>query len=299
MKNLLSLLTILVFFGANAQVPNTGFENWHPYSPAGEYPDGWTTSDSLSNELGGGHNATKDNDAFEGTYAIRLTSVQTIIAKGPGVATNGSVSLSGSDFAFNGGSPDTARYRYMTGQFKYNPASPSDTGLATVLLYRTVAGIRDTIAMGIYKFANTVSTYTPFTVEIHYRDWVNNPEMVIVILQSSKGVNDPNLAVGTELLIDSLNFSGFVGIDELADNIASLNYYPTPASSELHIDVELKKQDVIHYEIYDERGRLVLQNPLNTGHETADISQLAVGNYVLRIANASKSLHSGNFSIAR
>ena len=299
MKNLLSLLMILMFFGAYAQVPNTGFENWHPYSSAGEYPDGWTTSDSLSDALGGGHNATKDIDAFEGTYAIRLTSVQTIIAKGPGVATNGSVTLAGTDFAFSGGSPDTARYRYMTGQFKYNPASATDTGLATVLLYRTVAGIRDTTALGIYKFAGAVSAYTPFSVQLHYRDYVNNPEMIIVILQSSKGVNDPDLAVGTELLIDSLNFSGFVGVDELADNIASLNYYPTPASSELHIDVELKKQDVIHYEIYDERGRLVLQNPLNTNHETADVSQLANGNYVLRIANASRNLFSGNFTIAR
>jgi hypothetical protein len=299
MKNLLSLLTILVFFGANAQVPNLGFENWTPYS-LGEYPTGWTTSDSVAYVLTTTNNVTKGTDPFEGSYSLHMRSVTSGFGiSGPGIATNGAVNLVGTSFEFSGGSADTARYRYMTGQFKYMPMNPNDTGLATVILYRTVAGIRDTTAMGIYKFAGTTSNYTPFTVELHYRDYANHPEMIIVVLQSSKGVNDPNLALNTELVIDSINFSGFVGIDELADNISSLNFYPTPASSELHIDVELKKQDVIHYEIYDERGRLVLQNPLNTGHETADISQLAVGNYVLRIANASRNLYSGNFTITR
>jgi hypothetical protein len=280
-------------------VPNLDFEIWQNYA-SGEIPTGWMTSDSLSVALGEGNNVTKGNDPYHGSFSIHLRSVVTGFGiSGPGVATNGIITLSGTEFVFSGGNPDTTRYQQLSGQFKYSPMHPNDAGLIRVYLLRDSSGTKDTIADGTHEFTGTVASYTPFTLNLAYRDYINNPDTILVIIQSSRNINDPFLAENTELVIDSLNFGGWVGIEERDDNIVNLSIYPNPVSERLQIDIELKRSEEISMQLYDERGRVVLQSPLKRGKDEVDVSGLAEGNYILRIAGRQRSLYSGGVTIAR
>lgn len=302
-KTLLTIFTICIaIVSSSAQViPNAGFEDWHPYA-SGEYPDYWTTDDSVSVALGAGNNVFKTTDSYEGTYAIYMKSVTTPFVSGPGIATNGVMAINTSTQAvtFTGGSPDTARSRFLSGYFKYNPLGANDMGFIRVSLLRDVSGVKDTIATGITWFSGTTSTYTQFVTQLNYYDFVNQPDTCLIIIQSSKAINDPDLASGTELQIDSLNFGGFVGIDELKSAISSVSVYPTPADKDLFVDVKLKNNISLSYEIYDLHGKRVLTSSMNSNHERIDVSLLSSGNYILNLGDAKKNrLYSTSFSIAR
>ena len=306
MKTLFTvLLFIFILSVASAQnVPNASFENWHGYT-FGEYPDSWTTSDSVSFANGGGTSVFKSTDAFDGTYCLHLKSTQiTIIifqVTGPGIATNGQVNLVGNNFAFSGGSPDTARSRFFTGRYKYNPLNPSDAAIVKVYLFNN-NGVtpRDTIAAGLWEHTGAVSTYDQFVIPMIYRDFITPPVTCLIILQSSRGLNDPTLGIGSEFVVDSLGFSGFVGVNELKNAISSVNVFPTPAKNEINIDIELKSNLILGYEIFDINGKLVQLSLMHSTKEKIDISSLSSGSYILKIGDARKNiLYSTQFSIQK
>ena len=306
MKTLFTvLLFVFILSVASAQnVPNASFENWHGYT-FGEYPDSWTTSDSVSFANGGGTSVFKSTDAFDGTYCLHLKSTQiTIIifqVTGPGIATNGQVNLVGNNFAFSGGSPDTARSRFFTGRYKYNPLNPSDAAIVKVYLFNN-NGVtpRDTIAAGLWEHTGAVSNYDQFVIPMVYREFVTPPDTCLIILQSSRGLNDPSLGIGSEFVVDSLGFSGFVGVNELKNAISAVNVYPTPAKNEINVDVELKSNLILSYEIFDLNGKLLQSSLMNSTKEKIDISSLSSGSYILKIGDARKNiLYSTQFSIQK
>ena len=304
MKNLLTIFMICVTCIVSAQtIPNASFENWHPYSVAGEYPDFWTTSDSISNAYSGGSTAFQGSDAYDGTKSLHLKSTQIsvgITITGPGIATNGQINLVGLNFVYSGGSPDTARSRYLNGWYKYLPQGPLDSGQIIVGLFKYNGSARDTIAFGIQRFGGNVTSFSPFFVEMIYQDYTRQPDTCLIIIQSSLGFNDPNLAIGTELIIDSINFTGFVGLNELASSITSVNIFPSPAQDYVYVDVVTKNNIALDYSIYDLNGRLVATSRLKSNHERIDVGDLAEGNYVVKISsNGSSSLYSKNISITR
>ena len=191
---------------------------------------------------------------------LKSTQITIVIFQvtGPGIATNGQVNLVGNNFAFSGGSPDTARSRFFTGRYKYNPLNPSDAAIVKVYLFNN-NGVtpRDTIAAGLWEHTGAVSTYDQFVIPMIYRDFVTPPDTCLIILQSSRGLNDPTLGIGSEFVVDSLGFSGFVGVNELKNAISSVNVFPTPAKNEINIDIELKSNLILGYEIFDINGKLV------------------------------------------
>lgn len=296
MKSIRLLLILLIAaFSAQAQIPNASFESWYAYS-LGEYPTGWMTSDSVAVALGGSNNAIKGSDPYEGSFSLHLISVQTAFVKGPGVATNGKIVLDGATFKFSGGSPDTTRSRFLNGQYKYVPTNPNDAGMITILLLHDSAGVKDTVAMGSTMFTGNVPNYTAFNCELTYNTFNHNPDTCLIIIQSSRGINDPNLGVGTELVIDSLGFFGTVGIDEANDVINSVIIFPSPAHNQLNVHVDLKRKTEMNYSVYDLNGRKVLSQSMNSEKELIDISSLAKGNYILKLSDDNNnSLYSKNF----
>lgn len=305
MKKLItSLFVFLVVFSASSQdIPNASFENWHPYS-AGEYPDFWTTSDSISVFNSGGTSVSKTTDSYDGTYAIKLKSVSVVIfgfpTKGPGFATNGNIALVGTNIVFSGGSPDTSRSRFFTARYKYFPANPLDAAYIKVHLmkWNSTTSSRDTIATGVHEITGDHTTYDQLILPLVYKDFIEQPDSCLITLQSSRNVNDAY--EGTELIVDSLGFSGFVGIEELKKSIRSVNVFPVPADNELNIDVVLNNPLSLTYEIYDNRGRLIASDKLNSTNEKVDVSTLANGKYILKLGDAKKNhLYSASFSITR
>jgi hypothetical protein len=306
MKTLLSLLFIAFAASLSAQdIPNASFENWVPYAN-GEYPSSWTTSDSISYNYNGGNNVTKGTDPYDGSFSMHLKSVQIQVGPfqvtGPGIATNGLINFNSSTFTFefSGGSPDTVRSRFLVGSFKYAPTNTNDSGFIRVILLKDSVGIKDTIAQGMSMFAGNVGSYTPFSTILYYNDYRRQPDTCLIIIQSSKGINDPNIGIGTELVVDSLGFEGTVGVNELSDAITNVNIFPTPASNQLVIDVDLKYNTSLNYSIFDLNGRIVLSAHMNSAKETVNVSSLAPGNYLLKLSdNNRKTLYAKNISISR
>ena len=205
---------------------------------------------------------------------------------------------------FSGGTADTSRYRFFTANYKYTPTNPNDAAVVKVYLlnYNDTASPprRDTIAIGVHEITGTHSTYEPLVVPLDYRDLVTQPDTFLIILQSSKGINDPNNGVGSEFVVDSLNFSGFVGVEDLKNSVSSVNVFPVPADKELNVEVVLKNNINLSYEIYDSNGRLIQSSIMNSTKEKIDISKLAAGRYIFKLGDAKRNqLYSTNFSITR
>ncbi len=305
-----SVLLLSFFFIATLTfgqgLVNGSFENWTPFAASGgigEYPTTWTTTDSITKANGGVESAWKDTDAFAGSYSLHLkTSQITYLGfpiKGPAIATNGIVNLVGATFEFSGGSPEINRPRYYSGNFKYAPAATSDSGYVSVYLLKRNGANRDTIAIG-FAALTTTATYSQFLVMMNYRDFSTQPDTCLMLIQSSKGtLNGPTVALNSELIVDSLNTIGTVGIDETNDVVKSMVIYPNPASERMMVEVELASAQKLSYDIFDSNGRLIRSGKMASSKEEIEVAELSTGNYVLKLNGNGKAITAKTFSISR
>ncbi|MFM7729134.1 MAG: hypothetical protein ACKO7B_20720, partial [Flavobacteriales bacterium] len=107
-KPFLFIIAILSVVVAKSQtINNNSFEQWTNYSGTtqvgfpftGQNPDGWSTSDSLTQTYSGGSSVYPGTDSQDGIKSVHLKSSQiTVILSGvpfqitvPGSATNGTL----------------------------------------------------------------------------------------------------------------------------------------------------------------------------------------------------------------
>lgn len=279
-------------FSANAQnIPNLNFENWTPTIGFGDSLNEWTTSERTARTYGSSNSVFKGTDAHNDAFSIHMKNVQVspfpgFNIKGPGVATNGQIEFTlSSGFKFSEGSPDTSRARSFSYWYKYdNTASPSDYGLVSIykLRYNPGTGNRDTVAAGI-DIVPAASSYAFRSVSFTYRDFSNQPDTTLIILQSAPGLNDPVLGIGDELVIDSISFAGWVGIQDPTNSVKGVRMYPLPANDHLTLDVEVNRSMQLTWALYDLTGRLVESHEMNSLSETIVTSAWATGRYVLKL----------------
>ena len=169
-----------------------------------------------------------------------------------------------------------------------------------MLTWNGATSTRDTIADAVAELSDTTSTYSQLVLAMNFRVFNLQPDTCLIIFQSSRGLNDPNLGVGSEFIVDSLGFSGFVGVNELPNNINAVNIFPSPADKELTIDVDLKQDISLGYDIFDMNGRLLLSAKMNSSKETIDVSKLSSGKYILKLNDGKRTpLYSTSISIVR
>ena len=292
-----------VLFGQG--ILNPSFETWTSFTASGgsgEYPTGWTTSDSLTKASGGVQTAWRGLDPYEGANSLHLKSAVIIFqgfnVAGPAVATNGIVSLNGFALAYSGGHADTTRARYYSGQYKYIPVG-GDSGIVKVFLLKRNGSVRDTIAAGSTSLEAS-ATYRQFMVTMNFRDFTVQPDTALIIMQSANTA----LALGStvnesELVIDSLTALGFVGVEELSGDVKSFSVYPSPASSFITLDAELRNPATLSYDLFDNNGRWIRSDKMNSSKETIEISDLAVVNYIVKLNASGKMVTAKQFSVNR
>ena len=76
-----------------------------------------------------------------------------------------------------------------------------------------------------------------------------------------------------------------VGVNEYASSILSLFPNPATASINLQVNSELVGKDFI---IYDAVGKVILKDKITSTLQTINTSELASGNYILRIDSMNK-----------
>jgi len=321
MKKALFLLFVFCATVVRAQlIPNPGFENWAATSGTnlltvpftGQRPLEWNTTDSIIQRFTGPISVYAGTDAYSGDSCIHLKTVLVAIAgyKVPGIASNGTLTFIQSPLSFqiSGGTPDTSRSRKLIGQYKFSTTGTTDSAKVTVYKLRTDAGTgtQQLIASGVKYFtaADVTSAYTSFEIQLNYQNWTDQPDTCLIILQSGQAEGDIKtlpVTVGTELVIDDLSFTGFVGIEEAPERLTSFDVYPSPASDRLDVAVEAKDaSERFNYRILDVAGKKLLEGQLQQGTDRLDVSSLAAGAYFLQLVGQDESAVAGRkFSVVR
>ncbi len=307
---LLFFLFMNSVFLVNAQILNGRFEDWTQVVDGTWTYDSlhyWKTTDlaSLQNSTPSVHSVTKEtSNVYEGSSSIKLTSWTAggVVAGLPGAASNGdvlvSISFPVSSVTPIGGVPDVERHGALMGYYQYIPVSGDHGSIETCLFKRNGAN-RDTIAFGKLDAALNIGTYTHFTIPLTPVS-SGIPDSSLIWLQSSPRFPLPSGQTGSVLRVDSLYYSGTIGVNEISPLIKSALTYPVPAVNDINIKVELVSPVSMHYEILDISGKMILSGKMNGTTQKIDISKIATGNYIINLHDdAGVKLISDKFTIVR
>lgn len=306
---LFTFLLLTISFLSNAQISNGAFEDWAT-ATSGTYSYdslvNWKTTElfSLQNSGNTNHSAQKDmTEVYQGLSALKLTSWSTTgfpINGLPGCASNGDVVVVTIPPSVTpvGGVPDAVRHAALEGYYEYIPVS-SDHGTIETCLFKWNGTSRDTIAYGIFDAALNIATYTHFVMNLTPLS-SGNPDTSLIWIQSSPRSPIATGFTGSVLRLDSIKYSGYIGIDDLSPVVKSMLTYPVPAVNEINVKVELFSPVVMHYEIMDVTGKIVGMNNMKSNTEKIDISALPAGNYFISLRDdTGKKLIADKFTIVR
>lgn len=297
MKSKFTLLAFLlvVFFAVNAQqVPNSSFDNWaSPFAP-----DGWTSYDAIFGmNLGLCNKDTVDKiygpasvkvsaDSVAGFESYGVVNGAVILGSG---SANPQPSFSGIPFTYK---PDTLFVAY-----KYTSPGTDTAGL---LLRMTNGGTGifingyNTIGLPLDTTSQWALIYSVIT---SFYGGSTSPDTLLVQFVSSYG--DP--IKGSTLHVDAVLF-GYVNpplaIKELAEKL-SVTVYPNPAADVINISSSESMNDLKVY-ITDVTGKIAGASELNGTTTSINVSNLANGTYIYRIADKTGNLlKSGQFSVTK
>jgi hypothetical protein len=304
---LVTFLFMTAAFFSNAQIDNGRFETWTD-STVGAYTYDslvhWMTTDLISQQNSSTHVHSAEQETanvYEGTSSIRLTSWTAggIIPGVPGAASNGNVLVTGLSVSPIGGVPDVMRHAALSGYYQYTPAG-SDHGSIETVLYKRNGASRDTIAYGAFDVAFPMGTYTHFTIGLTPMS-TDDPDSSLIWIQSSPRSPIGAGVTGSVLRVDSLYYTGQIGIDDISPLVKAMLTYPVPAVNEINVKVELVSPGVsMIYEILDKNGNIVASDKMHSNTQKIDVSKLAAGNYFVNLRDLSgQKLCADRFTIAR
>lgn len=206
MKNSYFFIILFVLTGFNVfaqQIPNAGFENWTSGKPVS-----W----DASNESVYGTaftTVTKDQtNPYSGTSCVKIeTLTKTVLLVQqvtlPGLITLGEFTLdvANETATVTGGIPFPYRPAKLKGWYKAQPGS-GDRGIIGAGFSKLYGGVRDTIGYAELFFTTTVTTWTPFEVDIVW-DNQDIPDSLNIVASASDLVTE-SFVTGSKLWLDDL-----------------------------------------------------------------------------------------------
>jgi len=181
-------------------VPNGSFEEWN--SNNFEYPEFFIYNNNAENAFNNtsSNNITKTQDAFHGSYAVKILTTQTQDGINFGYLLNGNPD--GDDpSSWTGGIPISEKPTGIKGHYKYNVES-GDTAMVLVSFRKS----GNVIGSYFLPLSGVHNTYTPFEFAFSPALTVT-PDTVILGFSSSWALTQKGLA-NSELYIDSIAFTG-------------------------------------------------------------------------------------------
>lgn len=292
---LLIIALVVIAFQVNAQtdtIPNPSYENWLDDI---EQPVSWSSTNPWL-ALAGVQNVFKDTDAYDGDYAVKLTTIVVLTFKVPGLITLGSVvvNLISTEASIEGGMPWTTKPARLKGHYKYQPAD-EDSCAVIALFTRFIPqkGKRDTLGIGMFYGSEAVEEWTEFSMNINYFT-ADMPDSMNIIVSSSTSLFDPVL--NSNMWIDALEFEGESGIalDILPE--VKVNVYPNPAQEYLTFafEKEVKESDLV---IYNLDGQMVRTVTVSGRELTLQVGDLPAGTYYFHVLDGRKRISSGSFLV--
>ena len=200
MKPLNPLFAILLLAGINQtaaqDIQNNGFEEWSVIQYY-EDPVGYNTTNVITFFSGSTPNVVKTTDAYSGTYAIKMETVDTPEGVYAGAAFIGQPT----DDFIQGGIPYDERPDSLTGYVKYNVSS-TDTAYVAAIFKKFGAPIGISFA----QFSGVQNDYLYFSVPVEWLVPIISPDTVAIALISSSIFAEP--IIGSNLTVDKVEFKG-------------------------------------------------------------------------------------------
>ncbi|MCC7301056.1 MAG: T9SS type A sorting domain-containing protein [Bacteroidia bacterium] len=291
MKRILLTSTLLLSaFLLSAQSMNGGFETWGASAQEPEQPTGWITANLFASPLLTIPNPNPNPtsafkagapDNYMGTWSLRLKTVvlvlnpdSTTIPDTLGACISGSFTMIPS-FAMKDRIPFTGRPAILNFAAKYAP-NGVDTASVYVQMTKWNGASRD-IIMEVWVPINPSTSYNNYSIPLSSSYQLSTlPDSISIGITASSGYYP---RVNSELHIDNISFSGWVGIDE-NDDTAPVTVYPNPVTESLTVDASALGTDLLALEIYDVNGKLVMNTSLrNISSLTLDVRMLPAGTY--------------------
>ncbi len=259
MRVLYTILCLFAIQSSFAQIQNAGFEDWENINTWNLTPVDWQTGNNQLQEP-----VTQDMDAYEGDYAMKVTSVGAPLGEYAEASTIVDID--------------------------YIPAS-LDFYAKTLCEFGAVR-----VRVTFYNGESEFSSHEWFTAE-NFEEWTlitipltqNEPVLTHAKISVIAEVGD--LIAGDAIIsVDAMGFGITNGINTRPD--LSLSVYPNPANQSITIDNA--SGEITNISVHDITGRLVKQSTVNTAVTQLDVSALPIGVYTV-LAN----LRDGNSSIQK
>lgn len=202
MKKIIYVLSSFLFaatLAAQTSTPNGGFETWTTTNF--EFPTGYEHSNRETFYRCGLFNAVKTTDAYNGSFALQLTTIGCSADTSFGYIVNVSNPSGASPCTWTGGIPFSQMPSGIRGYYKSNIMAGDS---AVILLVFKSGGI----CLGMYevKFSGAQSVYTAFNYTFNPPLAVA-PDTLIFAIASSDVFNNVAVA-GSMIQVDSLSLTG-------------------------------------------------------------------------------------------
>jgi hypothetical protein len=241
---------------AQTVVPNGGFETWINHTGY-EDPQSWDTPNQelTSIPFFGTTVVTKSTDHEAGSYSAKLETKHITLPPLdiPGVITEGNltIDITSGSYLVTGGVPITDNPTHLRGFYKFLPKG-GDSCLIAIGIFKTTAGVRDTIAAGYFSTHDTVNDWTPFSAWIDYLVTTQPDSMNIFALSSALEVPTP----GTVLYLDEISLDYTVGVNE-KDPAAGIAVYQDRETNRLLVFFDFRKGQETSLGLYNMTGQEV------------------------------------------
>ncbi len=238
------LFSILSLTLLGQEIPNPGFENWT--SNTWNYtPDGWMTENSQLWEP-----VDRDFDAYEGDYAMRVTSQPTGVGEYASASALFEIDYIPSNLTF-----------YVKTLCEFGAVQ------VTIYFYEQEA----IVAYYDWFTSETMEDWTQITIEMDGIDPIITDAEIIVSAQ----VGD--LVAGDAIIsVDAMEFDAVTSTFD--PNVSDLSIYPNPTVDHFTIGGDHQVESL---RIYNALGVLVMESSINELNRRVDVSELPNGTYVV------------------
>ena len=274
MRKFTIILTVFIglTISANAQIPNSGFENW---TTVGSYenPNGWVNC----NGNGNGIPITQSSDHYPASVGTSSVRIENYSTGSTGCSDFGFVNTA-LYLGYNGPSfPITGHPSSFCGYYKFLPQN-NDTMTISCGLY--LNGVM--VAIATLTTTNTVSNWTSFTIPFSSYTTADSANAGLCAFYS---FNSAPKAQGNSILyVDNLSFDNLItSVQEQTDKNTLLNIYPNPASDIVTLNIDNTNNAELTLYIYNVIGTLVKSETLKQNQRQINIGDLINGVYIVTL----------------
>jgi hypothetical protein len=257
---LLFFWTALIVHDAWPQsiIPNASFETWISY---GNYsnPESWDTPNAelMAIPFFGTTVVTKSTDHHgPGSFSARLETKHILLPPidVPGFVTLGNLELDINNLTYTvtGGAPAVDQPTHLKGFYKFIPKG-GDSCMIGIGLFKTAAGVQDSIAYGYFATKDTVPDWEYFSAWIDYDTLLTPDTMNIIALSTAQEVIP---VPGSVLFIDDLFLDYTVGFKEQDPAAGVMTYYDRE-TGRIIIFYDFPKEQTVSVLLFDMRGQLI------------------------------------------